>query len=301
MILPSDLLRFNQEGYIPGPYENEQNFLKRIELSKKLIEDPKKFFIERDQTPPFDIQMKILKPRWNWTRAQLMNLFDVSPLELAMFYSDEKLNFFQGAATWILPIDNIKIPILQFRRKLKKNSYMFIYTLDEILAHEAVHSMRVEFDEPKTEEIFSYMTSTSYFRKIFGPIIRDPNEVMIFLGVFLGYFIFHFFHLIFNLNLFFYISFFLGLISTGLIFYGFARLFFIRRKFFKTLKNLTKIFNDKKTARSVLFRLTDFEIFKFYKLKKTEIINYFEKSKDLTLRLKMIYLAYFDKLEKIKF
>lgn len=296
MILTDDLLRFNQEGYIPGPYENEENFLKRIEFSKKLLEDPKKFFNDRGEAPPFDIEMKILKPRWNWTRAQLMNLYGVSPVDSAMFYSDKKLRFFQGAATWILPIDNVKIPILQFRKKLKKNSYLFIYTLDEILAHELVHSMRVEFDEPKTEEMLSYMTSISYFRKIFGPIVRNSNEVLIFLGFFSLYFVSHFFYQIFNLNLFFYLSFFIGLISIGLLFYGFARLFYVRRKFFKTLKKLTKIFNDKKIARAVLFRLTDFEIFKFSSMKKEKIIDYFEKSKDLSLRLKMIYFAYFSNL-----
>jgi len=302
MISDEELIRLNNEGFIPGPQEDEEIFLTRVDLSKKLIIDPKSFFENEKQKEPFDLDMRILKPRWNWTRAQLLNLFDVSCKDLALFYSNKNLNFFQAAATWILELKDkkIKIPVLQFRKVLRYKPYMFIYTLDEILAHEAVHSIRVAFDEPKTEEIFSYMTATSIFRKILGPIIRSEKEVFLFFGLMGGYFIFQILFVLSNYKFISYFSFFFGFLVLSLISFGLIRLFLVRRKVKKTSKRLFKIFKCKKTARSVLFRLTDTEIFKFSKMNKNEIENYFLKAKDKSLRLRLINIAYLKKCEVLK-
>jgi len=224
-----------------------------------------------------------------------MNLFEVSPTNLALFYNDEGLHFFQAAATWILTIGkkNIKIPVLQFRKVLQKKPYLFFYTLDEILAHEAVHSIRVAFDEPKTEEIFSYMTATNIFRKVLGPIIRSTKEVFVFFSLMILYFIFQIFWLFFSKMFFYNISLFLGIITLSFLSMGFIRLFNVRRKCSKAFKKLNSFFKNKSVARAVLFRLSDQEIYNFSKMKIHEILNYFETKKDESVRLKMIYLAYF--------
>ena len=296
MISDADLLRLNKEGFIPGPLEDEKTFLQRIDFSKKIIQNPKSFFEKQNQKEPFDLKNRILKPRWNWTRAQLLSLFDVTPSDLAIFYSDQKLHFFQAAATWIVEIKNskIKIPVLQFRKKLRHKPYLFIYTLDEILAHEAVHSIRVAFDEPKTEEIFSYMTATSIFRKVFGPIIRKDKEVIIFFGLMLLYFCFQILWILSSFTFFSYTALFLAILTLGYLTLGVLRLFFVRRKLKKTFKKLFKLLKCKKMARAVLFRLTDKEIFTFAKDKKENIKKYFFDSKDKSLRLKLIFLAYFN-------
>lgn len=298
MILDEDLLRLNKEGFIPGPYENEEEFLNRIEFSKKLIKDPNFFFTDQKHKPPFNLNDRILKPRWNWTRAQLLNLFDVAPSSLALFYSDESLHFFQAAATWILTIgrNNIKISVLQFRKVLKRKPYLFFYTLDEILAHEAVHSIRVAFDEPKTEEIFSYMTATNIFRKMFGPIIRSSKEVLIFFALMSSYFTFQIFWILFSISFFYNISLFIGIITLSILSYGLIRLFRVRRKCTKTFKKLNKILKNKIHARAVLFRLTDQEIFNFSKMKIFQILEEVKMKKDESIRMKMIYLAYFKNL-----
>ncbi len=295
MILDEDLLIFNKDGYIPGPNESEEEFLKRIEYSKKIIKDPIFFFKDQKQKLPFNLDNKILKPRWNWTRAQLLNLFDVSCGNLAMFYSDEGLHFFQAASTWILTVgkNNIKIPVLQFRKILRRKPYLFFYTLDEILAHEAVHSIRVAFDEPKTEEIFSYMTATNSFRKVLGPIVRSTKEVFIFFGLMTCYFIFQIFWVISSISIFYNVSLFLAVITFSFFCLGLIRLFNVRRKCAKAFKRLYKIFKNKTNARAVLFRLTDEEIYKFSKMKIFQILQYIEKEKDESIRMKMIYLAYF--------
>jgi len=296
MIFDEELLSFNKAGFIPGPHEGEAEFLKRIELSKKLVKDPKFFFTDNKQKEPFELDNRILRPRWNWTRAHLLNLFDISPQDLALYYSNKGLHFFQAAATWIMRVDNklnISIPVLQFRKVLRRKPYLFIYTLDEILAHEAVHSVRVAFNEPKTEEIFSYMTATSIFRRVLGPIIRSSSEVFLFFALMGGYFISQMLWISSSYRVFSYLSTFIGISTLSIISMGLMRLFFIRRRFRKTYKKLFKILKDKKFARAVLFRLTDAEIVKFSKIKKDQIVEYIKEAKELSLRMKVIYLAYF--------
>ncbi|KKK75180.1 hypothetical protein LCGC14_2876330 [marine sediment metagenome] len=182
---------------------------------------------------------------------------------------------------------------MQFRKILRHKPYLFIYTLDEILAHEAVHSIRVAFDEPKTEEIFSYMTATNVFRKVLGPIIRSEKEVFLFFGLMGGYFTSQISWVLSNLKLFSYVSMLFGFFVLSLITFGLIRLFFVRRKVKKTSKKLFKIFKCKKKSRAVLFRLTDKEIFEFSKMKKDKIKDFIFESKEKSLRLRLIYLSYF--------
>ena len=294
MISDEELLRLNKEGFIPGPIENEDFFLKRVDLSKKLVKDPKSFFENEKQNEPFDLDSKILKPRWNWTRAQLYQLFDMAPNALAIYYSDVGLSFFQAAATWLVNVGNdTTVPVLQFRKRLNKKTYLWIYTLDEILAHEAVHAARIAFNEPKTEEIFSYMTASSIFRRQLGPIIRSTNEVIIFFGLISLSILSQSLFIMLDKNIFSFFWVFFGFCSIVMFSMGLFRLFLIKRKVNKTYRRLKKILKDKQKAKFVLFRLTDKEISMFSKLKKEDIRNYFSKNKDTSLRHRLINLSYF--------
>ncbi|NGX56478.1 MAG: hypothetical protein K1060chlam5_00721 [Candidatus Anoxychlamydiales bacterium] len=294
MITDEKLCILNNQGFIPGPDENLEFFLKRVEATKKLSKDPIFFFKEINQTVPIELDLKIKKPRWNWTRAQLLNLFDFSPINLAMFYSDKKLTFFQAAATWILEIGkNLKVPILQFRKKLHRSTYLKIYSLDEILAHEAVHAARVAFDEPKYEEIFAYMTSTSVIRRVLGPIVKNTKDIILFFSNLFFYLLFQIFWVITSYNPFMYVSFVFGIMMISFLSFGLFRLFFAKLKMKKTFNKLYGILKNKNKARAVLFRLTDKEIDNLSKLKKEEFLSYFMKNKKKSIRLKVLVLAYF--------
>jgi hypothetical protein len=294
MSLDQKLLLLNKQGFIPGPDENLKDFLLRVENTKKLSIDPKKFFKEKNQEFLFDFDNKVKKPRWNFTRSQLINLFDFSPIDLTLFYSDKKLSFFQGAATWIVELqDKLKIPILQFRKKLHRSTYLKIYTLDELLAHEAIHCARVAFDEPKYEEIFAYMSSSSMLRKHLGPIVNNTKEVIIFFSNLFFYLLFQIFYTFTLYRPFIYISSCFGVILFSYLSLGLFRLFLKKIKLKKTFKKLLKVLKDKKKARAVLFRLTDKEIENFSKLKKEDILLYLQKNEEKSLRLKVINLAYF--------
>jgi hypothetical protein len=295
MIEDDYILELNNQGFIPGPLETEEEFLQRVDFTKKISKNPKIFFEEEKENPPFSLEDKVLKPRWNWTRAQLNYLFNTAPFDLAMFFSNEKLSFFQGASTWILAFGekNIKIPLIQFRKNLKKGTYLWIYTLDDILAHEAVHAVRVAFNEPKTEEVFAYMTSSSFIRRVLGPIIRSPIDVIMFLSSIGLSLISQTFLFIFKNSIFSYLFIFFFFSSLCLFCLGLGRLFLVRLRLNLTYRKLYKLLKDKKKARATLFRLADDEIEKFSLMPGKQIQEFIEKEKEINLRFRLIYLAYF--------
>lgn len=141
------LLRtLNQEGFIPGPDESEDDFITRVEMLRALP-----------------------KSAIDWKGAQRITepLFDFGLNWVPAFYSKKGLPFWQGAAVWI---EN-GIPSVQLRNK----------TNDELLAHEAVHAARIAFNEPRFEEFFAYLTSRQAWRRWLGPIFRHSWESYLFI------------------------------------------------------------------------------------------------------------------------
>ena len=251
-----ELLSLNRQGFIPGPFESEEDFSRRVESIKKNFE-------EKNEIPP---------AHWDWVRFYLKEIFDFEPECLPAFYSNQGLRPWQGAATWI---EGKNLSFVQLRKALKKGSYLFFYRREEILAHEAVHAARSGFDEPKNEEFFAYMTSEKRWHKVLGPIVSRPWEIWpLFLCTILGVFS----HLGYLAA-----AFWIGL--------GFARLIRQHRRLAKAFQQILKTVLDKKIARAILFRLTDSEILMFSKGEKIEDYGNNQKC----LRWRLICLAYLKK------
>lgn len=249
-----ELLFFNREGFIPGPSESEEDFSERVLLAKKKFENGN--WIPRSD--------------WDWVRLFLGGLFDFEPEYLPAFYSNQSLRAWQGAATWI---EGKKIVSIQLRKALKRGSYLFLYTREEILAHEAVHAARSAFCEPENEEFFAYMTSEKKWHRVLGPIVQSPWELWPFFLAMLAGAIFPIFYLI----------------AAIWVSMGFFRL--IRRHFRikRAFRKILKVVDDEKIARAILFRLTDREIALFSADEKIE--EY--RKKQRCLRWRLISLAYF--------
>jgi len=137
-------------GFIQAPTESAECFKKR-----------KKYCLK--QKP------EISHPKYSW---------------LPITYSDDKLSFFEGGATWIEEVEpGVFIPSIQLRRCfLEKNSYMG-YSKKEILDHETVHALRAAFDDDRFEEIVAYSTSPNFLRRYFGPMFRSTRSGYIFIGL----------------------------------------------------------------------------------------------------------------------
>lgn len=238
MISDAELLAFNAQGLIPGPFETEDLFLERIEKTKKAL-------------------AKDASIDWEKARLILEPLYAFTPGNVSAFYSRWGLTPWQGAAAWI---DENGVPSIQLRKSR-------LYCEQEILAHEAVHAARAAFQESFFEEFFAYRTSEKKWRQILGPIIRRPWEAWPFI-------LFSF------LGLWTFLAYWgLGL-WTAL---GFFRLIRGHLALKKAMQNLEKENLSQKTARAILVRLTDEEIWALAKGKRLESLF------DSTLRWRLLH------------
>lgn len=111
--------------------------------------------------------------------ALLNALFGIKVDFVCAIYKDKKIPFWQGAATWIDP--EKRVCYIQLKTGFKKGNYLFLYNREEILAHELVHATRISLGSKKYEELFAYLTSSSSFRRYFGPIFRLSYESTLFM------------------------------------------------------------------------------------------------------------------------
>lgn len=319
MLSSEMLVDLNFKGFCPGPEESEQQFVKRIKLTRELIESPEEFF--KKQPAAFFAAQKnrVKKPDLSWVNSTLMHLYGFYSESLPAYFSNEKLSFFEGAAVFLLDVQGHKIPLLQIRKELqKKKAFPFsLYKLEEILSHEMVHFLRSSFDEKKFEEFFAYLTSKHFLRRLFGPLVRSSKEAYVFLallfaslGLEWGYLMFP--SLLLKSLFLFSCSFTLSFLTAGIF-----RLIRYRKIFNRCLKNLKTELKEK--ALSCMARLTDEEICFISKLNKHSLFKHglfkrgltatdssaknkpaasflkqyaFKKQKN-SLRWKVIYLAYF--------
>ena len=58
----------------------------------------------------------------------------------------------------------------------KKKNKWYIYGRQELMSHELCHAARFPLKADKYEELLAYQSSTSTFRKLFGPMVRSAKE-----------------------------------------------------------------------------------------------------------------------------
>jgi hypothetical protein len=292
-----NLIEYHKEGFIPGPLETEEEFLFRVEATRNFFTHPQKFLEENKIASPFSLEDRVKKPDKHWSRSLLMRRFELNHDLFPAFFSNEKLPFFQGGATWLIDVKSsskwVKLPLLQIRKPFKKGSFLKIYSLDEILAHEAIHAARIGFQENIYEEYIAYLSSQKMYRRILGPLFTSEKEsyAFIFLSllVFASYtFISSSFLAVFSL---WSLSAFLG--------YTFIRLAFRKSFLARTLKKLSKFFLSKEKGLSLLIRLTDKEIKNFALWDMNKILSYIKNESNKSLRIKMIKVNYFSSKENL--
>lgn len=155
-----ELLRFFRRGLIPGPAESEESFLARV------INSPQLSYTE-----------------WQDVSVKTFSLFGCAIDWMPITYSNRRLAWWEGAATWISDT-----PFIQLRSGLQKGKYLG-YERTEILAHEAIHAARIKFDEPQFEEMLAYSVSKENWKRFLGPLFsRSWEPFLLLLAIFSGYF-----------------------------------------------------------------------------------------------------------------
>lgn len=265
-----ELISYNKMGFIPGEKEDEETFLKRIQFNLSLENS-------FGSNPELVRQLK----------ATHLKSFDLKIDWTPIFYGNQKLSPWQGGCAWIFQTEK-EGPlgaVIQLREAFHKKGRYFGLKVEEILEHELIHVGRMAFDEPKYEEFLAYDTSSSKFRRFWGPLFQSSWESLLFIFLLL-------IPLLFDLTLLYQgdsdqlkRSILIKLLPLGFLGFLFMRLLIRRRKFEKARQRLIDRFGEK--GEAILYRLTDREI------ESVSVIqNLDDLFKESSLRLKQIRLSY---------
>lgn len=267
------LKELGEQGFIPGPSESEEDFVKRVGILKKVKEDPSKF-----------LKGKV----FNTWQSDFHKELGATPKWLSFTYSNHDLPLWQGAALWIFETPKKeKIPIIQLRKGFKKGKFLF-YSQSEVLLHETLHAVRVVFNEPRFEEVLAYHHSKSKWRRFLGPLFRRPSHAFFFIALI-------FISLITQTTSFFfsaspllpYVKFLTLLPIMDLILRS-AVLIKDHRILRKALKKLSEIFPNQKEVFPILIRLKDSEIQKLAAESIEKILDYIEEEVPKSVRWRQI-------------
>lgn len=281
-----DLVAFDQQGIIPGPTEDTNQYVKRagycLELKNKLLLDFKEQF-------PFSLQDMEKGEITENVFVLTSSLYGIAPKWLPIFFCNYKLLPWHGAAAWIFQVeeDEPTSALIQLRSPfLQKKVFLKLYNRDELLAHEMAHVGRMLFNEPKFEELLAYRSSSSFFSRYFGPIFESSAESMTFVLILLFIVLLDaLFFLYAPLSSYIQLQW-LKLIPCAFIGVGLVRLYRKHKTFNRALTLLTSWLKSETKANYTIYRLTDEEITLFAKMDVDEI-DAFAKFQD-SLRWELI-------------
>lgn len=273
MLSREQLKELGEEGFIAGPDESEEEFVKRVDKLRLLAKDPERL-------------LKGMKLE-TW-EAEKEPIFGAHPQWIPWTYSNHKLPPWQGAVMWLFEGEGKeRLPIIQLREGFKKGKYLF-YKREEVLWHEALHAMRMRFDEPRFEELLAYYHSKSKIRKFFGPLFRKPSQAIIFVLLILLSIAFQMGSLFFITSPIFPLMKGLALLPVLDLAFRTASLIKDQRLLKKTLKKLSKIFRNQKDVFPIAIRLNDAEIQSFAIQSVEQILNTIEDKIPYSLRWRQI-------------
>ena len=271
---------WNLIGFFPGPSETESEFLERIQFCLNL----QKHLVESSSTDfPFEISKHISDHSLLEVFPITEKLFGIHPDWVLLFFSNYHLAPWHGGCAWIFQLTETT-PIaafLQLRSAFKnKKSYLGLYQRSELIAHELCHVGRMMYEEPRFEEFFAYQTSTSRWRRFFGPIIQSSKETLFFIAA-LALIIFTDITLITagsspSLEKF---SMGLKIFPIFLFLLAFVRLCYRKYQFHQSLANLQSLY-PKEIASHLHYRLLDEEIALFSRLTPDEIKKFILSQKN---------------------
>lgn len=296
MLSDTQLLYLNSVGLIPGPEENEEEFLRRTEeclhLSQTIATNAQgvEGFKPEELAPP-----QILKQPLYLTQE----LYDTQPDWIPVFFSNQGLAPWHGGCAWICRLrdDAPTIAFFQLRKLFASRlRYLGIYHRDELVAHELSHIGRMTFQEPLFEEILAFRTATSRLRRWFGPILLSPKETLAFFVILVLLLLMDLTSVLQPSPQGLQLSLWLKLIPLALIAFGVIRLARRQRLFAKCRRNLGELFHSNQVADSVIYRLTDKEIALFAGMSQKEIVHYVQETGKTSLRWRLLLVAYFSKI-----
>lgn len=266
---------YNQKGLIPGPEESEEAFIERAEYCLNL------------ETEIFKDEQIITEPLLQEPLKKSEALYGIKPDWIPLFFSNERLSPWQGGCVWIFQIndDSPTSALLQMRKGFAiKKKYLLLYDRDELITHELAHVGRMAFQEPKFEEILAYQSSSSWYRKILGPLFQASWESMLFVLMLMAIVFFDLFLILMgHLDLYFQLMW-LKALPVVYVTLLLIRLIGRYRAFSRCKTRVKSLLPPNKDPLPFIYRLTDKEIIAFGSWSKEQIQEYIAEQKDHSLR-----------------
>lgn len=264
------LADYDHRGLIPGPGENEEQFLLRVEyclgLRKTLVEK------KSEELPAinFDDQEGFLREGCE----EVKKVYLIDPDWVPIAISAEGLAPWHGGVTWIFQLEENSPwgALLQVRRR------PWWISRNEVVAHELCHIGRMAFQELEYEEILAYWTSASSWRRWFGAVVQTKMESFWFVIALLSVLIFDFSTMIWGSYQTFLFAQWFKLLPLGMAAWGVWRLAQRMKKFSKVLKKLEDCTSN---PLAFIYRLTDREINLFSGKSSAQIKEYIEQQDSL--------------------
>lgn len=263
MISDEKLDALNRQGWIPGPQEGEQEFLKRVEK-----------FAPQEKAP-----------EWALTYVYTQPLFGFAADWIPLRYERKGLAPWQGAVTWV----NGQDVLVQLHPTFRKRRYLGMYEQSEVLAHEAVHAVRMAFPESAFEEYFAYMTSKSRLRRWLGPLLQKSSDALLFflaVAIALSVQVLDMFVELPSWVQWAY------LLPPALLIWGILRSCRLRGQLAHCRKRLASLLADPKKSMALLLRLTDEEIQTFSQMSPEQIRERIQEERDKSLRGRLLNLFF---------
>jgi len=275
MIIAEEHRALASEGFIPGPDEQEDDFIRRVNLLKGLNGHEQCFSMRR------------LGGRVEYLTCPL-HAWGITLSWIPLVYSNRKLLPWQGAVSWVTEThEGIPFSFVQLRKGFKRGRMGF-NTQEEVLCHEAVHMMRATFNEPRFEEILAYFPSKKRWRSFLGPLFRKPSQAIFFFSLSCISIAAQASSIFFlDSPLFPYIKF-CPIIPSFDLFLRFIFLIRDQRIFQKALRTLRALFPKQKNLFVIALHLKDSEIRSFAKKSCRELLLYIRKKSDSSLRWQQI-------------
>ena len=285
------LIEYNRLGLIPGPGETIECFNERVIYCLHL-----KQHLLKESIPEFDAEESCSREMMVPASRRIRALYGISPDWIPVFFSNHKLSFWHGGCAWIFQMmeSSPTAALIQLRSQFQRSDrYLGIYHRDELLAHELAHVGRMAFQEPKYEEFFAYQTSTSSFRRWFGPILQSSIESIFFVLILFLIIVIDFFLISQNHYEAYMIALWIKIIPVGMIAIALIRLWYRHFILGKAEKNLEEVLRGKEKVSAVAYRLQDEEIHLFASMTPIEIEDYAVKRSKKELRWHCIRKIYF--------
>ncbi|MGN0866051.1 MAG: hypothetical protein ACI4SG_00015 [Oligosphaeraceae bacterium] len=178
------LAQWDKRGLFPAVDENGEAFARRLETLREKLGEWEEILRSKGECALDGLVLKqsqaiparILEEAGRRTRSLYGFQCDWVP----GFFQTPGMGWLFGGCTYSWPPDLFTVFIINERLREKKRTFLF--SREELMAHELCHVARAGLNAQTFEEHFAYQTSKSPFRRAWGGIMHSQGDSFLFLG-----------------------------------------------------------------------------------------------------------------------